>query len=68
MSDAPKKAKNQVSVSVSRETFARLKKRCQKLGVPIGAIVELTAARAIGMPVTELPERVQRWAHLIPDE
>jgi hypothetical protein len=35
--------------------------------VPISAVVEIVTARAIGMPLDELPEAVRRYVHLVPE-
>jgi hypothetical protein len=54
------------SVSVSGPFFDRVEKWCRKHDVPISSVVEIVSARAIGMPLTELPETVRRWVHLVP--
>lgn len=54
-------------VSITGALGDRLEKWCAANGdVPLSAVVEITAARAIGMRLDELPESVQRWASRVP--
>lgn len=61
MAKAPRK-----SLSVSGLFFKKLEKWCLAAEVPISAVVEILAARAIGMPMTELPPSVQKFVERIP--
>jgi hypothetical protein len=54
-------------LTLSRRAFLALDEWCERNGVPKSAVVEIHAARAIGMPLTELSESVQRWIPNVPE-
>lgn len=54
-------------ISVTNKLDVELEKWCAANKVPKSAVVEIVAARAIGMPLDELPEPVRRYVHLVPE-
>lgn len=54
-------------LTLSRRGFAALDEWCERNGVPKSAVVEINAARAIGMPLDELSPQVQRWIPAVPE-
>lgn len=63
----PKAKRNRGSLSVSDTFFQRLDAWCTQNHVPISAVVEINIARKIGMPLTELPKRIQKWIGKVPE-
>jgi hypothetical protein len=64
---APKSRRRRGSLSVSDAFFKRLDEWCTANHVPLSAVVEINAARAIGMPLSELPKRIQKWVDKVPE-
>lgn len=56
------------SLSVSGGCFEKLEAWCKERDIPISAVVEIIAARAIGMPLSQLPKTTQRWIEKVPEK
>lgn len=52
---------SQKSISVSADMFAAISSAADRAGIPKSAVVEIIAARAIGMPDADLPAAVRAW-------